>query len=197
MPKVYTELEKQHIKKRLKEEAASCMSIYGVKKTTVDELVKRVRIPKGTFYLFYENKEVLFFEVLYELHELVEEKFLSKLRDHGEDISVDSLADWITQMYLDSSNLSMLKVMETGDWEMLMRKLPEDVIKNHVLHDNDLILALSQYIPQIANKNLEDFAAALRAIFIMLVYKKEIGMKNFTEVLRLTIRGVVLQLLEE
>lgn len=196
MPKVYSELEKQHIKKRLKEEAAICMSIYGVKKTTVDELVKRARIPKGTFYLFYENKEVLFFEVLYELHDLVEEKFFSKLREHGEDISVDSLTDWITQMYLDSNNLSMLKVMETGDWEMLMRKLPEDVIKNHVLHDNDLILSLSKYIPQISNKNLEDFAAALRAIFIMLVYKKEIGMNNFTDVLRLTIRGVVLQLLE-
>ena len=31
------------------------MQKKGVKKTTVDELVKRVGIPKGTFYLFYPS----------------------------------------------------------------------------------------------------------------------------------------------
>ena len=37
--------------------------IKGVKKTTVDELVKRTGIPKGTFYLFYPSKEMLLFDV--------------------------------------------------------------------------------------------------------------------------------------
>ncbi|WP_286081321.1 TetR/AcrR family transcriptional regulator [Parablautia intestinalis] len=32
--------------------------------TTVDEIVKRVNIPKGTFYLFYKSKELLLFEVI-------------------------------------------------------------------------------------------------------------------------------------
>ncbi len=35
------------------------MQEKGVKKTTVDELVKRVGIPKGTFYLFYPSKDCL------------------------------------------------------------------------------------------------------------------------------------------
>lgn len=197
MPKVYSDLEKQQIKKRLKEEAAICMSICGVKKTTVDELVKRVNIPKGTFYLFYENKEVLFFEVLNELHNLVEEKFLSALHSNKGNVTVDTLTDLMIQMYLDTKNLSMLKVMETGDWDILIRRLPEDIIVKHVNHDHDLILEMSKVIPNIADKNLEVFASALRAVFIMMVYQREIGMEDFEAVLRMTIRGIVIQLIEQ
>ena len=53
MPKSYSEQEREYIRKRLKEEAAKCLARYGVRRTTVDEIVKRVNIPKGTFYLFY------------------------------------------------------------------------------------------------------------------------------------------------
>ena len=59
MPKLYSEEEKKQIIQRLKEEANILMQEKGVKKTTVDELVKRVGIPKGTFYLFYPSKEML------------------------------------------------------------------------------------------------------------------------------------------
>ena len=59
MPKVYSDEEKKAIIERLKREANILMQEKGVKKTTVDELVKRAGIPKGTFYLFYPSKEML------------------------------------------------------------------------------------------------------------------------------------------
>ena len=68
MPKVYSEEEKQDIIRRLKEEANNLMLERGVKKTTVDELVKRVGIPKGTFYLFYQSKEMLLFDCSQDFH---------------------------------------------------------------------------------------------------------------------------------
>ena len=64
MPKCYSEKEKEYIKKRLKEEAAALIGQYGIRHTTVDEIVRRACVPKGTFYLFYESKELLIFEVL-------------------------------------------------------------------------------------------------------------------------------------
>ena len=63
MPKVYSEEERRNIISGLKREANILMQEKGVKKTTVDELVKRVGIPKGTFYLFYPSKEMLLFDV--------------------------------------------------------------------------------------------------------------------------------------
>ena len=59
MPKTFTDSEREYIKERLIEEAKKSLSQHGIRKTTVDELVKRVNIPKGTFYLFYESKERL------------------------------------------------------------------------------------------------------------------------------------------
>ena len=59
LPKSYSDQERAYITKRLKEEAAACMGKFGIRRTTVDELVKRVKIPKGTFYLFYPSKELL------------------------------------------------------------------------------------------------------------------------------------------
>ena len=74
MPKCYSEQEREYIKKRLKEEAADCMARYGIRRTTVDEIVRRVKIPKGTFYLFYQSKELLLFDVILEQHDLIEKK---------------------------------------------------------------------------------------------------------------------------
>ena len=59
MPRAFSEAEKSFIKERLLQEAEACLSLYGVRKTTVDELVQRVKIPKGTFYLFYTNPRKL------------------------------------------------------------------------------------------------------------------------------------------
>lgn len=43
-----------------------------MRKTTVDDLVVEVHIPKETFYLFYKSKEILLCEVLLEFHEVFE-----------------------------------------------------------------------------------------------------------------------------
>lgn len=60
MPKSYSDKEREYIIKRLKEEARLCMEQYGIRKTTVDELVKRVKIPKGTFIYFFNQKNCSF-----------------------------------------------------------------------------------------------------------------------------------------
>ena len=56
MPKSYSEQEREYIRERLKEEAAQCLAKYGVRRTTVDEIVRRVKIPKGTFYRSEERR---------------------------------------------------------------------------------------------------------------------------------------------
>lgn len=56
MPRAFSDQDRKVIKERLQEAAAASMIKYGIRHTTVDFLVKNALIPKGTFYLFYENK---------------------------------------------------------------------------------------------------------------------------------------------
>ena len=47
----------------LLKETRHCAVTLGMKKTSVDQLTKAVGIAKGSFYKFYESKEMLFFAV--------------------------------------------------------------------------------------------------------------------------------------
>jgi AcrR family transcriptional regulator len=62
----FTQEEKEYYQRQLAEKGWLIFSKYGVKKATVEELTKAVGISKGSFYLFFESKEELFFHILTE-----------------------------------------------------------------------------------------------------------------------------------
>ena len=60
----FTDYETEQLRKALLKETRRCAVTLGMKKTSVDQLTKAVGIAKGSFYKFYESKEMLFFAVL-------------------------------------------------------------------------------------------------------------------------------------
>ncbi len=52
----------------MKEAAAACAAVVGIRKTTVDQLVEAAEISKGMFYKLYPSKEMLFLEMLEDMH---------------------------------------------------------------------------------------------------------------------------------
>jgi len=64
MPRAFTEVEKEKIRERLFAAGRSCFTRYGLKKTTIDDLVRSVGIAKSSFYLFFKSKEALYVEIL-------------------------------------------------------------------------------------------------------------------------------------
>ena len=64
MPRAFTEVEKEKIRGRLFAAGRSCFTRYGLKKTTIDDLVKSARIAKSSYYLFFESKEALYMELM-------------------------------------------------------------------------------------------------------------------------------------
>ena len=124
MPKVYSEAERAQIDRRLREEAVYCLGAFGVKGTTVDLLVKRVNIPKGTFYLFYSSKELLLFRAMLELHEQMEAALIEQLEALPDKRDVDAVTDAIVGLYQVADHSGMLRMMTTGEMERIYRKLP-------------------------------------------------------------------------
>ena len=64
MPRAFTEVEKEKIRERLFAAGRSCFTRYGLKKTTIDDLVRPAGIAKSSYYLFFESKESLYVEVM-------------------------------------------------------------------------------------------------------------------------------------
>jgi AcrR family transcriptional regulator len=66
MPRAFTGTEKDEIRAKLLETGLACFTRYGLKKTTIEDLVKPVKISKAAFYHFFDSKEALFAELLLE-----------------------------------------------------------------------------------------------------------------------------------
>ena len=56
------------IRKDLIREARRCGVTVGMRKTSVEQLTEAVGISKGSFYKFFDSKELLFFAVLEDIH---------------------------------------------------------------------------------------------------------------------------------
>lgn len=148
MPKSYSEQEREYIKKRLKEEAAKCLAQYGVRRTTVDEIVKRVNIPKGTFYLFYKSKELLLFDAIEEQHERVSRELYQALSSLArQELSAEKITDVIFEFYKMTEKMPILKQLDLSEVELLMRKLPQEIVGEHLQDDTNMIEKMFSLLP--------------------------------------------------
>lgn len=197
MPKAFSNKEREYIKNALMEEAQNCLKLYGIKKTTVDELVKGVNIPKGTFYLFFKSKEILFYEVLCSFHDKLQADLVSELGALDKPVSAERLTELLLGLYKKLEGSFWYKIITDGDLELLMRKLPPEVARAHARKDDFSIEQLISMIPGINGNNIKVYSAAMRAIFLSMLHKHEIGEEVFEDALSLMIRGVVMQMFEE
>lgn len=196
MPKCYSEQEKRYIIQRLKEEAAKCLAQYGIRRTTVDELVKRVNIPKGTFYLFYPSKEILLFEVILELHHNVEQNLMEALSGFDPNMmTCEELSEILFRFFKVVDETPVLNILSSSEIEILTRKLPQEVWSEHLHQDNTMVEDLISVLQIEQGKNIEAFSAAFRAIYFSTLHKNQIDAFYYDEALKLLIHGLVIQLM--
>jgi len=207
MPKVYSEREREKIVKKLKKAANELMMKKGVKKTTVDELVNKAGIPKGTFYLFYPCKEVLFFDAAQDFHVRVDEhitkgmlKVISENKiDPSEEGAFSECMDEVVDVILGAMEItynSCLKVLlEPEAMNLVLSKLPDDLLDAHREQDKEMGAGI---IGQLVSKKGLDVNAVVGSFSLILLgsmYKHVIGEENLRESMRMLVKGVVMQIL--
>ena len=204
MPKIYSEVERTDIKDNLKREANILMIERGIKKTTVDELVKRAGIPKGTFYLFYPSKEMLLFECIQDFHNEAD-KIISdgmeqiirkyKSRTKGKRFSNECL-DEITDVLMEAINItsgSCLKIMlDPESMNLLISKLSEDVLKKHGNDSKENILL--EFFGIKDKEKIQAISGSFTLILLGLIYSPVLGDELAEKSTRLLVRGLVDQM---
>lgn len=197
MPKPLSESERAYIRKRLLEEAQACLSQYGLRRTTVDELVRRVNIPKGTFYLFYPSKEMLVLDLFDAHHNALKEDLMRWIADLNGNVNADSVTDLIFRLYMKADATFLYSFIANGDLELLIRKLPPEAAEAHIQADDFSMEQLLMLLGVRAEGSIKVFSAVLRAIFFAMLHRREVGEDVFDEAIRVMLRGAVRQLFEE
>lgn len=196
MVAAFTAEEKEVIKRKLHTVAKECLQRYGVKKTTVDQMAALVDISKGSFYNFYSSKEMLFFAVLEEYQIDVMNHLTEQL---GMETKIDTnrLVQLLYDFYQDFRYSFMYTIFKNHEMELLVRKLPKEVITNHHLIDDRMVKKIVSRINIRENISVEIVSALFRTIAMTILHIEEIGEEQFDTTLKLVIQGVVEQITEE
>ena len=196
MATAFTAEEKEVIRKKLHKVAKECLQRYGVKKTTVDQMAAMTDISKGSFYNFYSSKEMLFFAVLEEYQIDVMNRLTEQL---GMETKIDTnrLVQLLYDFYQDFRYSFMYTIFKNHEMELLVRKLPREVIANHHLIDDRMVKKIVSRINIRENLSLEIVSALFRTIAMTILHIEEIGEEQFDTTLRLVIQGVVEQITKE
>ncbi len=206
MPKIYTDDERADIRTRLKKEANILMQKKGVKKTTVDELVRRAGIPKGTFYLFYPSKEMLLFDCAQDFHEQVDEYLTEGMKsivckykiDVDKKGAFSGYVDEITDVIIGAMKIvqnSCLKVLlEPEAMKLILDKLPKDVLEKHRKQDNDPENGMFKELISGRGMDIEEITGAFTMVIFGSMYGQVIGQENMEAATRYLVKGLVIQI---
>ena len=196
MATAFTAEEKEVIRKKLHKVAKECLQRYGVKKTTVDQMAAMVDISKGSFYNFYSSKEMLFFAVLEEYQIDVMNRLTEQL---GMETKIDTnrLVELLYDFYQDFRYSFMYTIFKNHEMELLIRRLPKEVITNHHMIDDRMVKEIVSRINIRENVSLEIVSALFRTIAMTILHIEEIGEEEFDITLKLVIQGVVEQITKE
>jgi AcrR family transcriptional regulator len=160
-------------------------------------MVRRVGIPKGTFYLFYESKEQLLFDVIMEFNGEVQTQLLQEISVLPGTPDAETLTEIIVRFYRRLDDSFLPRLMMDRELEFFMRTLPSELSRQHAERDEAAMRLVFAALPGMHTERAPVFSAALRSVFLTLLFKDEIGPELYEDTLRVLIHGVVLQLLAE
>ncbi len=134
MPKAFSEREKELIRARLIEAGDKQFSVYGLKKTNIDELARAAQISKGAFYLFYESKEALFMDVAEAVERRARGAILAAIDRPGSSPRARLLAVLKSGFDL-LKTTPILRSFTGSDYDWLFRRVPPEKLQAHLASD--------------------------------------------------------------
>jgi len=151
------------------EKGRQLFEIYGLKKTTVDEITQATGIAKGSFYNFFQSKEELFFEIFEEEERFREQMFVDMMSSAIDaETAVRETLKKSLRIVADSKLLR--KMYEPGVYEQLLRKLPPERLNRHQENDLQAGIEFVRHFQEKSNLKQSDpeiIIAFFRAIFMI------------------------------
>ena len=188
----FTDQQNETIRSDLLREARRCGVTIGMRKTSVEQLTEAAGISKGSFYKFFDSKELLFFAVLEDIHAACFTAAQKSLRENA----ALPPADRVTAAVLAACRwLSETKafVFIENDADFLLRRLPEDVKAAHYHDDETHIRALLEAGGLQPKGGIALAAATVRGLILTVSHQGQIG-ALYPQVLETLVRGACREL---
>lgn len=191
MPR-YNANERIQIVLQMHKEVRDCLKKYGVRKTSVDELVRKVNIPKGTFYLFFPSKEDLIYDVICEYRKEILQNLLQKLEAEPK-LTATNFLKIINEIFYEVSTSFLVEVERNNEMEFLFKKLPKEKVEEQEAEINRLYDQLKRYVCKTNDEEFEVLLTASMLLFKTTLAKEEFGEQLYYNSIKMLLNGISLQ----
>ena len=188
----FTDYETEQLRKALLKETRRCAVTLGMKKTSMDQLTKAVGIAKGSFYKFFDSKELLFFAALEDIHTEGYAVAQQALRDNAALPPAERAEAAILESCRWLSRTQAFVFIE-NDAEFLLRRLPQEVKSAHYHDDEVHIRALLEGSGLQPKGGMALAAATVRGLILTVSHQEQIG-ELYPKVLETLVRGACKEL---
>lgn len=192
MATAFSQQEREIIIQKLKEAARHYASAVDVRKITVEQLASAADISKGAFYKFYPIKELLFFELLEDMHTEIYAAAEQALRAHIGLPSADCAAESVLAACRAMQASGMMDFLE-NDVSYILRKIPKEIQQEHYHSDEVHIRDLMKSAGLEPTGGPELASAVVRGLFLTISHRQNIG-AQYPQVLDILVRGACARL---
>lgn len=195
MPK-FSASEKIIIQEKLHVEGERLFALHGIKKVTVDDLVKAAEIAKGSFYAFYTNKEHLYMDIVGSLQAKMWGE-MDELLQNNHNLSPKELTKKLfLRMFAQLDEYPMLRFADSETANYLFRKLPKEVIEAHTREDKEELLDLQKYGIRFAcDANLA--TRVLQTLALTFLDLKEDDQAMYEGIINIILDGVINEIVSD
>ena len=189
----FTDEQNEQIRNDLIRAARRCGITIGMRKTSVEQLTEAVGISKGSFYKFFESKELLFFAVLEDIHTECFAAAQKSLQENATPLPADRAAAAILAACRWLSKTKAFVFIE-NDADFLLHRLQEEVKTAHYHDDETHIRTLLELGGLLQPKGGMALAAAtVRGLILTVSHQDQIG-ALYPQVLETLVRGACREL---
>jgi AcrR family transcriptional regulator len=199
MPRAFTDNEKRTIQERLIQAGLERFARYGLRKTNVEELTRDTGISKGAFYLFYDSKEELYFDVMAQVESEIQAHLLEVVRSSVEPTKASF------RQFLHAA-LSLLEThpffvnTSDEDYQYLLRSMPTGRLQEGIDKDEAFVASLLSswaekgvlvgYEPRVVS-------AILRALAFVTTHRSDFEPDVYSQMMDLLVDSVAERLVQE
>jgi AcrR family transcriptional regulator len=199
MPKGFSEREKLVIREQLLTKGRELFATQGIRKANVEELTRAANISKGAFYLFFNSKEELFFQLLSQFEDEYQANLVAAAGRPGTSPR-QQVKDVLTQAFTIWRTHPLFTHFNQEEYEYLARKLPESYAQGTI--DKDAIFVerlLGAWRAQgvVIDCDPTLFLGLTRALFFMSLHERDLGSGIYPDVIDFFINAIAQQIVHE
>lgn len=188
MPVIFDELAKKHLRKQMLDNGFQLIKLYGLKRTTIEDITKKSGVAKGTFYNFFKNKEQFVYEIILFKRNEAKEKFQDLLDEYNK-LNKEQLKKYLEMLIFDDYNLFIY--LNDDEIAMLKTRWPREYLINEKNDETTSLWLLSHINGVSKNCDWKIFSNYMKSIAIIQANKEQLLKDAYKETLDHFIKNIL------